>query len=322
MQPIPKPAKSGDVALAGKDGAALAALVQKAQDEGAYELYQIVKDAVSRLAGRGIVGAVALTHLFNGEEYKRLTELLASIVATGGALGHYRVREREQKARAAGGFHRFAEGDEVPFASVQASGDLPLLDPIAAIEYFKSLIPRLGIDPYRFGPVYQRTAMTLAAATEKTLTERVQARILDKLKTGEGFSEAPRDIESLIADVGVSPSNPQYAQMVFRTNMMDSYNVGVQLELEEPDMQEFFPVWKYLGIHDGREGDDHRPQFGKYFANSAAFDTVRGPRPFNCRCTPVPIDRYQWDELKSNGAVISPVPTWVKEAGRWMPVSI
>lgn len=262
---------------------------------------------MTRLADRGPY-TIASGKLFNGPEIQQLTQLFEAVVATGVGLGKYRVRERMVKAQAAGGLHRFAESDEIPFASIQvqsASDPFLFIPPHAAIQYFQSLIPRLGKDPVRWFPALQRTSMTLAAATENELVERVQARILDKLKSGEEFSKAPRDIEALLDDVGVTPNNPQYAQMVFRTNTMDAYNVGLQLELEEPDAKEFFPVWKYLGIRDGREGADHRPKFGRYFPNSLPFALVRGKRVFNCRCTPVPIDKYQWAQLKAQGATLS-----------------
>ena len=150
-----------------------------------------------------------------------------------------------------------------------------------------------------------RTAFTMCVATETSLLEKVQKLIMGQLATGEDWTGAPNQIERLIYDAGVSPRNAQYASMVWRTNAMESYNAGLTMELEHPDVKDFFPVWRYMGILDGREGEDHRPHFGLYFPNTLTFQFVRGKRVFNCRCTPIPIDKYEWANLQAQGARIS-----------------
>jgi hypothetical protein len=282
--PTLKAAKSGNVALAGRDGAALSELVGKAVERGGDALSRIISDAIRR-AGPSLLYANLGPgfHLFTGEEYRRLTDLFEQAVSTGAILGHYRIRERMMKAQAAGGFHRFAEETEVPFAAVEAAGtDIPLLTATSALEYFRRLVPILGIDPKLWVPAMHRTAMTLAVATETSLIERIQGLVAGRLQSGDHFGTAPADIEELIRATGASPLGPQYAQMVFRTNTMDAYNVGQQVELEHPDVAGFFPAWKYLGIRDGRQGADHEPQFNRYYPNGVTFHRVRGPRPFNC----------------------------------------
>jgi hypothetical protein len=83
---------------------------------------------------------------------------------------------------------------------------------------------------------------------------------------------------------------------------MDAFNVGASRELQEPDVQEAFPVWRYVGIRDGRQGKDHETHFNQYFPSSLAFADVRGDRAFNCRCSFIPIDRCEWAALQTRGA--------------------
>lgn len=90
-------------------------------------------------------------------------------------------------------------------------------------------------------------------------------------------------------------------EMVFRTNVMDALNTGVSRQLATPEMREDFPAWRYLGIDDGREGDDHRPKFGKLYPSSVPFTVVRGPRVFNCRCTAQPIHIVELEQLLAAG---------------------
>jgi hypothetical protein len=146
----------------------------------------------------------------------------------------------------------------------------------------------------------RRRAFTLAVTTDETLLRKVQDVIADSMATGNAATTA--DVQDILDRAGVSPSNPQYAEMVTRTNTMDAYNQGQDEERQDPDVIEAFPVWRYDGIEDGREGDDHRPKFGKYYPATASFAEVRGDRPFNCRCTATPIYIDDWRKLQKAGA--------------------
>jgi len=123
-------------------------------------------------------------------------------------------------------------------------------------------------------------------------------------------------VNAALDAAGVSPRNPQYADMVVRTNMMSAYNDGATAELQDQDVIDEFPVWLYLGIKDGRQGKDHEPKFGRYYPSSASFADVRGPRTasfadvrgprtYNCRCTFAPIYRIEWQRLQAGGAKVS-----------------
>lgn len=305
--PAEAAAKSGDVAIAGKEGRRVASLIDRAEADGTGILYRLSRQALSRLFDHGPMAVVAAGGLFSPAEVQDLTGFLASIISTGDLLGRSRLLEKMQKASAAGGLHRFADDLETPWAFLPET--IPLLPPEKAIAYFARLFPSLAVrDPARYGSAMQRTAFTLAQATEQTILNKVQNLILDRLRTGEQFGTATHEIERTLTDAGIHPTNPQYSEMVFRTNMMDAYNVGQVHEIEsDPAVRSFFPVWQYLGIRDGREGEDHRPHFDKYFPAALAFHTVRGPRVFNCRCTPRYIDQYQWAELQAKGARLSNV---------------
>lgn len=156
-----------------------------------------------------------------------------------------------------------------------------------ALDYFRRLVPKLGIDPEKYGPMMERHAFTMAAATEETLLERVQKSLstylgTDWLERPEGAKSGAQVVQSVLDDVGLTPANPQYGEMVFRTNVMDSYHTGFDRQLAQPEMQEKFPAWQYLGIDDERAGKDHRPHFNRFYPSSMTFDEVRGKRPFNC----------------------------------------
>lgn len=286
-----------EVALAGPDGAAAARLLSQAKSRGALTLHYLARRAVKRLLAEK--NPQRAKSLFTMQELESLADSLAATTATANLLGRARVRERAQQAELmADGLAEFADGDSF---AMFADAPPTVLPPERAAAYFKSLTPTLGIDPLRFGPEQQRTAFTLAVGTDQALLAKVKDVIGEALVTGE-TAGAAADIQALLELAGVAPKNPQYAELVFRTNMLDSYVTGIMEEAQADDMAEFFPVWRYLGIRDGRQGADHEPMFDRYYPNDAVFAEVRGERVWNCRCCPNPIDRFTWAKLQEQGA--------------------
>ena len=178
-----------------------------------------------------------------------------------------------------------------------------VLPPAAAVDYFTRLVPTLGVDPKRFAPEMRRTAFTLAAATDEALLGKVQNVIGEALKTGR-TTNAVADIQGFLEAAGVAPKNPQYAELVYRTNMQSSYTEGTYQEMRSPDMQEFFPVYVYHAIKDGRARAHHAARDEKYYPAEVPFVEVRGTGiadAANCRCSFSPIDKFTWQELQSKG---------------------
>lgn len=189
-----------------------------------------------------------------------------------------------------------------------ADAGLPVepLPPQQALEYFRRLVPAIGVkSPERWGAALEREAFTLAASADAVVLERVQAAIAEALATGE-VTGAPAEIDAILDAAGVTHRNPGYAENVFRTNMMDSYNTGSQLELAE--VSDTFPVWQYMNPDDGRSRPHHAKRNGKYYSSSVPFTEVRGTDiedVAQCRCIPREVDKWEWAELQAAGATIS-----------------
>lgn len=178
------------------------------------------------------------------------------------------------------------------------------LEPHAALEFFRSLVPRLGADAGRWASDLRRSAFTAVRISEQTILEKVQKIILEGMRTGSMTMEG--DVNDILDQLGMSEENPGYSQMLVRTNCLDALNQGSWNEVtEDPDLADQFEVWQYLGIKDGREGEDHRPNFSRYFPASMSFNLVRGARVFNCRCNFRWLHREEWNELQSKGARLS-----------------
>jgi len=280
--------------------------------------------------------AQGVRRLFNDLERRQLAEVLAATNATANLLGRALVRDFQAKVLKRHGVlpeqvertrtDRYVRklglapdlqsdmSGQIDLSAVHNSPGLlredisrtPIepLPPEEAIRYFSQLVPGISLAP-DFALGLRRTAFTLAVSTDLQLLGTVQDLIRERLATGQGISTAPRAIRDVLDRAGVTPRNPQYSEMVVRTNMMDSYNQGLEDERRRPDVADTFPVWQYLGIEDGREGDDHRPNFGKYYPASASFQDVRGPRVYNCRCVVAPVSKWEWARLVARGARIA-----------------
>jgi hypothetical protein len=280
---------TGEVALAGQDGAALAKLLGQSKSYGVKVMAGLVAGAIKRFRGYG--------PLLNHQELKQLAGAIAAVNSTAELLGRSRTRERADRAAV---FTTLADRPpDVPFSTFADSPPGVLATPEDAVAFFMSRRPELGIDPHRFGTLQRRQAFTLAASTNLYLTQRIQKIIGDAIRENRGAALAQAQVRKALSDAGVSPKNPQYSDLVFRTNAMDSFQQGAFEEGQKE--KDAFPVWQYLGIEDGREGDDHRPKFNRYYPRTASFSEVRGARSFNCRCGLKWIDKHEWHDLTGRG---------------------
>lgn len=294
--PPPGPAPIGEQQpLAGVDGEKAESLLRQARTDAVAKLSEVSASAVRRLFKSG-PAALRAKSLYSNDELTALADTLASITATGELLGRARIRRRMGQARA------FSE-DATDFSCFDEG--VPLLAPNEALDYFTGLVPTLGVDKRKFGPLQERRAFTLAAATDQVVLEKVQAVIRDSLQRGEDVKTTAKAIDEVLDAAGVGPRQKGYAEMVARTNLRGSYVAGAQRELAQ--VADYFPVWRYVGIRDGRERDSHRVHFGKYFPSSIPFtevrDSVKGEFDgHNDRCDFVPIPVDEWEELQANGA--------------------
>lgn len=302
--------KTGEVALPGHDGVKAEQLLQRAKQEGSAVLEDLTRKAIKRLLERPEQAGQA-ERLFNERERQDLADAFAAVVGTANLLGRTRIRLRQRQVEEQPDVTKHSEQptDWTSFDEGIA-GVLKPLAPEKAVAYFRSLVPKLDVDPERFGEDMRRHAFTLAAATDDVLLRKVQDLIAKRLETGEGAGRGAQDVQALLDEAGVSGPDAGYSRAVWRTNVMDALTTGADEERMHPDVIETFPVWKFLGIHDGRQRPSHEVHFNHYFPARVTFaevrDSVKGEFDgFSCRCIDQPVSRYEWSRLKASGARIA-----------------
>lgn len=285
-EPPDGPAPITDQTAATPDSQAVETLLAEAQQQGSQFLANLATKALTRYVRGGG------PRLFLPDEMKALQSECARAVAAADLLGRSRVRLRSEQLGVVkldevniftGKVRRFAD-EPTNFSKVPS---VPLQPPLSSLEYFQSLVPMLNVEPLTWLPEIERQAFTMAVATEQQLLEKVQKEIASRIASGE-YGWGPQAIQDLIESAGVSPTNPQYAEMVFRTNVKDALAKGTHEELSDPEVLPNFPVWKYSAIvGDGRGRPTHSARNGNYYPSEVPFTKVRGEGPedvCNCRC--------------------------------------
>jgi hypothetical protein len=266
---------------------------------GPQQLESIVRDYTTRLLNRQ--GG----QQFTDEEKQRLRDSIETAIAPADLLG------RAHATNIAGAVSVSPDKTYSDAEPLKTFADpIPPLSTRRALDYFKSLVPKLGLDPERYALSLERRAFTLAAATQQTIVEKVQEALAKRLGFDWYTNPTPQDVDDrtgaqvvqdVLDEVGVTPRSSSYSEMVYRTNVIDAYHTGFDRVMDSKEMQEDFPVWEYIGIRDGRQGEDHEPKFGKFYPSSATFSAVRGPRVFSCRCNRRMIPAARWRVMESQG---------------------
>lgn len=176
------------------------------------------------------------------------------------------------------------------------------LSPRKAMEYFKALSPRrIKPLPDDWLQMHRRNAFKMVVITEKTALSKIHKEISDRIADGKiNVGNFEKFAEETLSPMGVWPTNPQYYEMVLRTNTLDAYNDGYRREVEDdPEMREYFPFWEYMAIDDDRVSEEHWANMTggvkgtAYYPADVSFEKVRGPRVWNCRCTFRWVDVYE-----------------------------
>jgi len=276
---------SEQIAVGGQDGDKIESLMSAAQKEGAATLARLSTKALARAMRRGPAAFLRRSgRFFDFDELCELQEVFAKAAAMADLLGRSRIRLRAAKAE------QYSE-DELTDWSCFATTAIKPLAPMDALEYFRKLVPRLGIDPEHFGPRMYRTAFTMSEASSTTILKKCQKVIADLVASGEAPRKGRLKIQRILEKAGVTPGEG-YAEMVVRTNVGEIYRHSMQEEFLDPDLRDTFPCWRFLGVQDGRERHgplphkpDHRRWFGKYFSRDVLFADVRGREARDvCNC--------------------------------------
>jgi hypothetical protein len=201
-----KPATSGEVAGPHADAEKAQALLTAAQSKGARVVSEITRSAIKRLTtghtGDGVQMILAANRLFNDQEIDQLADIIAQVRATANLLGRSKTVLQYHKATEQA--DKFSENDPTDLSRfAEGDGRRPLhpMAPERAVEYFRGLVPKLNVEPNRFGPAMRRDAFTMATATDQRILERVQSVLNQALETGKGMEGRMENRRGVVGDI-------------------------------------------------------------------------------------------------------------------------
>jgi hypothetical protein len=298
---------AGTVAGPEADARKAEELLRAAERRGSAVLARVARAAVERLVAGGPQAHHFAGSFFSAGERDELARALASATATANLLGRSRTRIRAERAKDRGRPAKFS--DEPTDLSRFAEGIAPL-SPLRAVLWFRRLVPGLAVRPADFAARHLDQGFRLAATTEKVLLARVKDvidRVLAAGRTQDRQGRPPGEqIDLILQRAGVAPQQPGYGDLVFRTNAMSALNRGTMEEMQDPEVGDVFPAWRYAAIPDGRARPHHVAKNGNLYPSDVDFEDVRGrdiADVANCRCVPVPVSKYELAELRGERGV-------------------
>lgn len=275
--------------------------MQATIDHGATLLNRITYRALER---HGLNSTITRIKLYTAAELVEIGRSLAATIGAGELLGRARLLMAYRKARLKQA-RAYAEADN-KLPDYLPDDIKAILTPKSAMEFFLELVPELGIDVKRWGENLERHAFTVAAATEDEVLSRIRDIVIGGMGRGEPYG--PQEIRKVLDRAGMLPSNPQYSEMVYRTNVMDAHAVGHDREMmESPIMRETFPAWLYSAAVDEHSRKWHAARNDRMYSSNLPFSLVRGTKArdvCNCRCVPIDLDRWEVDDRLASGEII------------------
>lgn len=305
-------------------------LLRKGRDLLSDKFDRILKRSVRRfIKGDRVMSLMNTDSLFNEQDLGELSNAIAKLRAPADLLGQFKSWDRRDRAISANKRQAARSGivQEVEVEKfIEPTFELDELAPLrpeAALRQFAGMIPRLYATPQEWAQGIRTVSFTMAVASDTAMLVRVRGLIGKQLLEGIDPKLIRQEIEDVILKEGLEPLHSQYADMVLRTNTLEATRAAEDITDEDPDIQEVFPVWQYIGINDGRTGDDHLPLIEQagYYPIYVPFREIRNaagdsPRPWNCRCGKRKVTIWEWAELYEAGerTVVGDVQPVVKAA--------
>jgi SPP1 gp7 family putative phage head morphogenesis protein len=195
------------------------------------------------------------------------------------------------------------------------------LTPTQALDYFRSK----GLKPTfsyldMMGQEHDY-AFTVAGMMDADLLHDVRKAVDSAIATGQSMRDFEKELTPLLQKKGwwgdkelldpltgdwvpKSLGSPHRLELIFRTNLMNSYAAGQWEQIQR--QKEIAPYLMYDAVDDHRTRPEHAQWDGKVLpVDSPFWQTHYGPNGYNCRCGVIQLDQ---DDLEEMGITPSAEP--------------
>lgn len=180
-----------------------------------------------------------------------------------------------------------------------------------ALAYFrgKKPVPKSVFE--KLNSAAKARSFTVAGLASDHALNIAQSELGNAIVNGTPMTDFASKLAARFEAAGFTPLNASHVETVFRTNVLDSYNVGRKAEMSTPDALLLRPYWVIRTVKDDRQRETHGAVDGWILrATDPFWKGVKGPPwGFNCRCRLSTIRASKiGDKVVRSGAEIRGLP--------------
>lgn len=155
-----------------------------------------------------------------------------------------------------------------------------------AVSFFKKKQPIQRHLFEKLSSAAKARAFTVAGLASDHAIGLVQGELARVIQEGATLADFADRVKQRLESAGFSSLKPSHLETVFRTNLLDAYNVGRRAEMAQPERIKLRPFWRINGVGDARQRESHKRVMGWVLRADDPFWTSAGGPPwgFQCRC--------------------------------------
>ncbi|WP_435924822.1 phage portal protein family protein [Paenibacillus sp. DYY-L-2] len=241
-----------------------------------------------------------------------LAELMNRTGIVAYAMGEYGAHLDYLKAEREGSASFADEDDELTYKVIAKPVKFE-----EAIRYFSQLMP-LNIEQYRkLNEELKAKHFTLAGVQSQDMVRAIHEALLASLEQGTTFDDFLKAVNAKAEALGIAEADPWHMETVFRNQIQTAYETGQYEKLQQPEMADMFPFYRYSAVLDSGTRASHRAMNGLIaHRDDPIWQEWWPPNGHRCRCGVIAINKYRAAREGITPANfrpdVSPDPGWAK----------
>jgi SPP1 gp7 family putative phage head morphogenesis protein len=203
-----------------------------------------------------------------------------------------------------------AEGAAQAGEVVDVSPEFTKLSYKAALSYFTKKAPIPKSTFAKLSASMKARSFTVAGLASDASLQVAQQELARAIVEGSDLREFSKRLGDRFESAGMTTLNPSHVENVFRTNVLDTYNIGRRAEMSQPAVLKQRPYWLIRTVKDARQRATHGAVNNWVLRADDSFWSKGGPPwGYQCRCRVTSIREPRAKEMGiRSGAEIMNLP--------------
>jgi phage gp29-like protein len=181
----------------------------------------------------------------------------------------------------------------------------------SALKYFTEKAPIPKSTFARMSAAMKARSFTVAGLASEQALGVAQSELTNSIVEGTDLKDFGKRLSQRFEEAGLSKLNPSHVETIFRTNVLDTYNIGRKAEMSQPATLKARPYWLIRTVQDARQRPAHKVVSNWAIRADDPFWSKIGGPPwgYNCRCRTLAIKESRAQSLGIRmGAEIRGIP--------------